>query len=68
MTPQAQLLMAVGEDLRLSDPAGYAALETSTRQGCTTLVQFECGPEATVAIGTRDDYGNVRWLHSCPLR
>jgi hypothetical protein len=62
------LLMHVAEDLRLTDPKTYAALETATRAGCATLIQFECGPGATIAIGTRDDYGHVRWLHSCPLQ
>ena len=68
MTPQAALLMRVAEDLRLSDPVTYEALELANRQGCATLIQFECGPEATIAIGTRNDYGHVKWLHSCPLQ
>lgn len=68
MTPQASLLMHVAEHLRLTDPETYRALETATRAGCTTLIQYECGPEATIAIGTRDDYGHVKWLHSCPLQ
>ena len=68
MTPQAQLLMRVVEDLRLSDPPTYEALELACRQGCATLIQFECGPDSTISVGTRDDYGHVRWLHSCPLQ
>jgi hypothetical protein len=67
MTAQAQLLMKVAEDLRLTDPATYAALAEGANNGATTIVQFTCGPEATIAIGMRDDYGSLRWLHTCPL-
>jgi hypothetical protein len=67
MTPAAQLLMTVAEDLRKSDPATYAALTEGAHNGATTIIQFTCGPEATIAVGLRDDYGSLRWLHTCPL-
>lgn len=67
MTPQAALLMHVAEDLRLTDPATYAALAEGANNGATTIVQFTCGPEASVSLGMRDDYGTLRWVHSCPL-
>lgn len=68
MTPAAELLMLVAEDLRRTDPTTYAALELATRQGCATLLQIQLGPDASIALGTRDDYATVRWLHSCPLQ
>lgn len=68
MTPQAQLLMAVAEDLRKSDPTTFEALETANRQGCKTLLQIELGPEAQLSLGFRDDYGKTRWVHAIPLQ
>lgn len=68
MTPAATLLMQVAEDLRHTDPTTYAVLELATRQGCATLVQIQFGPDASIALGTRDDYATVRWLHSMPLQ
>lgn len=68
MTPQAQLLMAVCDDLRATDPETFAALETATRQGCQTLLQVQLGPEAQLSIGYRDDYGTTRWVHAIPLQ
>lgn len=68
MTPQAQLLMAVGEDLRLSDPASYAALEQAVRNGCATLLQIEIGETPQLSVGFRDDYGVTRWVHAISLQ
>ena len=68
MTPQAQLLMAVAEDLRRTDPQTYAALELATRQGCQTLRQVALGPESQLSLGYRDDYGTTRWVHAIPLQ
>lgn len=64
----AQLLQLVAEDLRLSDPTTYDALEIATRQGCTTLVQLAYGPEGNISLGYRDDYGKTRWVHAIPLQ
>ena len=68
MTPQAQLLMQVAEDLRRIDPQGYAALEVATRQGCATLMQIEIGENPQVSLGFRDDYGKTRWVHAISLQ
>jgi hypothetical protein len=68
MTPQAQLLMQVAEDLRKSDPLTYAALELASRNGCTALLQVELGPSSQVSLGWRDDYGTTRWVHAIPLQ
>lgn len=68
MTPQAQLLMQVAEDLRKTDPMAYDALEIASRQGCKTLLQIELGPEPQVSLGFRDDYGVTRWVHALRLQ
>lgn len=68
MTPQAQLLMTVAEDLRASDPATFRALEEATRQGCRTVLQVDLGPGAQVSLGFRNDYGVTRWVHAIPLQ
>lgn len=68
MTPAAQLLMHVAEDLRRTDPTTYAALEQATRSGCATLVQIQFGPDASISLGMKDDYGTTRWVHATPLQ
>lgn len=60
--------MAVAEDLRLSDPQTFEALEMATRQGCQTLLQIQYGPDAQASLGYRDDYGTTRWVHAISLQ
>lgn len=67
MTPQAQLLMTVAEDLRRTDAAAHDALMLAAQQGCTTLLQIELGRQAQLSVGFRDDYNVTRWVHAIPL-
>ena len=62
------LLEMVAENLRANDPTTYAATEVAMQQGARAEVQITFGPEASIALGFRDDYERTRWVHSCPLQ
>lgn len=62
------VLELVAEDLRASDPVTYSAMELALRQGSRAEVQITFGPDASIALGLRDDYERTRWVHTCPLQ